>query len=138
VLRLLWCLSGIRFVWMFFSDKVLDEVWVSLCLCRGSQVDYGASLENWFPNGSMGSNPIPCATNQIPCVFDTFIEYLIEVRENALITAKNKQIIINALSMRVSNLLDSNDIEQHIQNCACTQMFHFVQCARAVVNLDGT
>jgi hypothetical protein len=25
-------------------------------------VDYGASLENWFPYGTMGSNPIPCAT----------------------------------------------------------------------------
>ena len=25
-------------------------------------MDYGASLENWFPYGTMGSNPIPCAT----------------------------------------------------------------------------
>ena len=32
---------------------------------RGSQVAYGASLENWFPNGTMGSNPIPCATSEL-------------------------------------------------------------------------
>ncbi len=29
---------------------------------RGSQADYGASLENWFSSESMGSNPIPGAT----------------------------------------------------------------------------
>jgi len=80
-------------------------------------VDYGASLENWFPPGTMGSNPIPCATTQILCVYDTFIKYLTEVRENKLITAKNKQIIINALTKRVSNLWNSEEVEQYIKTC---------------------
>ena len=35
--------------------------WCSLLGGRGSQVDYGASLENWFPPGTEGSNPSPCA-----------------------------------------------------------------------------
>ncbi len=61
------------------------------CLCRGSQVDYGASLENWFPSGSMGSNPIPCATQHIPCEFDCFTEYLTEVKGNKPITAKKSR-----------------------------------------------
>ena len=56
----------------------------------------------------MGSNPIPCATAQIPCFYDTFSEYLIEVRENALITAKNKQIIINSLTTDMENDADGN------------------------------
>ncbi len=66
-------------------------------VCRGSQVDYGASLENWFPTGSMGSNPIPCATQHIPCVeecFESYTEYLTEGKGNKPIAAKNKQIII--------------------------------------------
>ncbi len=62
----------------------------------------------------MGSNPIPCATTHIPRVYDSFIEYLTEVRGNAHITAKNKQIIINALVKRVSNLWDSGEVEQYI------------------------
>ena len=81
--------------------------------CRGSQVDYGASLENWFPTGSMGSNPIPCATNE-PIVCSSFIEYLEKVRGNAPITSKNKQTIINALSKRVSNLWNSEEVERYI------------------------
>ena len=59
---------------------------------------------------------IPCATTQTPCVYDTFTEYLTEVRENAIITAKSKQIIINALVKRVENLWDSAEIEQYIKS----------------------
>jgi NurA-like 5'-3' nuclease len=35
---------------------------------------------------------------------DGYVTYLLEVRENAEITAKNKEIIINALRKRVSSL----------------------------------
>ena len=73
---------------------------------RGSQVAYGASLENWFPNGTMGSNPIPCATSQIPCIPEIFTEFLIDVRGNKPITSKNKKTIITALGKRVSNLVE--------------------------------
>lgn len=76
---------------------------------------YGASLENWFPYGTMGSNPIPCATSHTPCEFDVFTDYLTEVRGNALITAESKQIIINALLKRVANLWDSAEVEQYIK-----------------------
>jgi hypothetical protein len=38
------------------------------------------------------------------------------VRGNALITANGKQTIINALFKRVSNLWDSGEVEQYIQN----------------------
>ena len=70
---------------------------------------YGASLENWFPPGTMGSNPIPCAIHHIPCVHESYLDFLTEERENKLITAKNKQIIINALRKRVSSLWDSSE-----------------------------
>jgi hypothetical protein len=80
-------------------------------------VAYGASLENWFPPGTMGSNPIPCAIQHIPCVHESYIDFLTEVRENKMITAKNKQIIINALRKRVSSLWDSPEVKAYIKNC---------------------
>ena len=76
---------------------------------------YGASLENWFPYGTMGSNPIPCATSKFP-VSEGYVTFLLEVRENALITANNKEIIINALRKRVSSLWDSSEVELYIKN----------------------
>ena len=76
-------------------------------------MDYGASLENWFPYGTMGSNPIPCATFELP-VSEEFIEFLEKVRGNAPITSKNKRVIINALTKRVSNLWDSEEVERYI------------------------
>ena len=76
-------------------------------------MDYGASLENWFPPGTMGSNPIPCATFTFPAS-ETFIEFLEKVRGNAPITSKNKKIIITALAKRVSNLWDVEEVERYI------------------------
>ncbi len=54
----------------------------------------------------MGSNPIPYATFQFP-VSEGYVAFLLEIRDNALITTKNKEIIINALRKRVSSLWDS-------------------------------
>jgi len=85
-------------------------------LGRGSQADYGASLENWFPTGSVGSNPTPCATTELS-VLESFEEYLTEVRGNAPITVKGKRVIIEALKKRVSNLWDSSEVEQYIKTC---------------------
>ena len=82
---------------------------------RGSQADYGASLENWFPPGSVGSNPTPCATTELP-VWESYEEYLTEVRGNAPITVKSKKVILKALSKRVSNLWDSLEVEQYIKD----------------------
>ncbi len=63
----------------------------------------------------MGSNPIPCATSKFP-VSEGYVTYLLEIRENALITAKNKEIIINALRKRVSSLWDSSEVETYIKD----------------------
>ena len=62
---------------------------------RGSQADDGASLENWFPHGSVGSNPTPCATNKLP-VLESFEGYLTEVKGNAPITVRGKKVIVEA------------------------------------------
>jgi len=40
------------------------------------------------------------------------------VRVNAPVTVKNKKVILEALSKRVSNLWDSSEVVQYIKNSA--------------------
>ena len=78
-------------------------------------MDYGASLENWFPPGTEGSNPSPCATHELPA-FGSYEDYLVKVRGNGPLTVETKVTIIGALKKRVSNLWDSSEVEQYIRD----------------------
>jgi len=51
----------------------------------------------------MGSNPTPCVKDKLP-VWESFEEYLTEVRGNAPITVKSNRVIIEALWKYVFNL----------------------------------
>ena len=62
-----WCdgsVSGGSVIGWGFGVGLGDKdllVWGAFCVGRGSQVVYGASLENWCSLERMGSNPIPGA-----------------------------------------------------------------------------
>jgi len=43
-------------------------------------MSYRKSKEAGLPEESMGSNPIPCATTQIPCVPEFYTDFLTEAR----------------------------------------------------------